>query len=145
MLASQSRYPDRVARWSEAPSTDKDILWIDTIGLLAKLYHYGDVAYVGGGFRKGLHNILEAIAFGCPVAFGPQHANRPEATDILAKGASEVVTNATEVVSFYQQYLDDPERLAQARLCNKAYVAERTGATKQMATWVKEQPWGKKG
>ena len=69
-------------------SSNSPILIIDSIGLLSKLYSYGDVAVVGGGFHEaGLHNILEAATFGVPVIFGNHYKKNPEADNlILAKG-----------------------------------------------------------
>lgn len=65
------------------------ILIIDCIGLLSKLYFYGDLAVVGGGFHaKGLHNILEAATYGIPVFFGNQYKKNPEADDLIAKNGA---------------------------------------------------------
>ncbi len=66
-------------------SSNSKILIIDCIGLLSKLYSYGDLAIVGGGLHsKGLHNILEAATFGIPVFFGDQYTNNPEADGLIA-------------------------------------------------------------
>lgn len=66
------------------------VLIIDCIGLLSKLYSYGDLAIVGGGFHsKGLHNILEAATFGIPVFFGNQYTKNPEADQIIAKNGGK--------------------------------------------------------
>ncbi len=66
------------------------VLIIDCIGLLSKLYSYGDVAVVGGGFHsKGLHNILEAATFGIPVFFGNQYTKNPEADELIARNGGK--------------------------------------------------------
>ena len=66
------------------------VLIIDCIGLLSKLYSYGDVAIVGGGFHsKGLHNILEAATFGIPVFFGDQYTKNPEADELIARNGGK--------------------------------------------------------
>ena len=66
------------------------VLIIDCIGLLSKLYSYGDVAVVGGGFHsKGLHNILEAATFGIPVFFGDQYTKNPEADELIARNGGK--------------------------------------------------------
>ena len=66
------------------------ILIIDCIGLLSKLYSYGDLAIVGGGFHsKGLHNILEAATFGIPVFFGDQYTKNPEADELIARNGGK--------------------------------------------------------
>ncbi|MFY7727904.1 MAG: 3-deoxy-D-manno-octulosonic acid transferase, partial [Flavobacterium sp.] len=76
---------------------DYDVLVIDTIGLLTKIYSYADVAYVGGGFgTSGLHNILEPAAYGVPVVIGPNHKKFPEAKQLTDAGGCIVVHNQTE-------------------------------------------------
>lgn len=76
---------------------DYDVLAIDTIGLLTKIYSYADVAYVGGGFgTSGLHNILEPAAYGIPVVIGPNHKKFPEAKQLADAGGCIVVHNETE-------------------------------------------------
>ena len=64
--------------------SDCRVLIVDSIGLLSRIYRYGSVAYIGGGFGKGIHNTLEAIAYGLPVAFGPNYTKFQEAKDIIA-------------------------------------------------------------
>ncbi len=59
-----------------------DILFIDNVGMLSSLYQYGEFAFIGGAFKQGLHNVLEAAAFGMPVFFGPDYAEFPEAMDL---------------------------------------------------------------
>ena len=72
----------------QLPNTN--ILIIDCIGLLSKLYSYADVAIVGGGFHdKGLHNILEAATFGVPVIFGNQYKKNPEADALIAQNGGK--------------------------------------------------------
>ena len=60
-----------------------EILIIDSIGMLSQLYRYGTLAYIGGGFGVGIHNILEAAAFGLPVFFGPEYRKFKEANDLI--------------------------------------------------------------
>lgn len=88
-----------VVRWSQRGSADlrgTDVLLIDEIGHLAALYGCGQVAYVGGGFGKGIHNILEAAVWGVPVVFGPRHGKFAEAGQLLAEGAARDIRQATE-------------------------------------------------
>ena len=79
----------KVARYSELlknPSLKSDILLIDNIGMLMRIYAYANWAWVGGGFGSGLHNILEPAAFGVPVYFGPEHSKFPEAEALIKAG-----------------------------------------------------------
>jgi 3-deoxy-D-manno-octulosonic-acid transferase len=67
---------------------------LDTIGHLSNAYFYADLAFVGGGFGRGLHNILEALAFGVPVVYGPEVDRYPEALESMA---SEVAYKISDV------------------------------------------------
>lgn len=88
-----------VVRWSQRSTADlrgSDILLVDEIGHLAALYGCGQVAYVGGGFGKGIHNILEAAVWGVPVVFGPRHGKFAEAEQLRAEGAARDIRQAAE-------------------------------------------------
>jgi 3-deoxy-D-manno-octulosonic-acid transferase len=75
-----------------------DVLIVNTIGLLGKIYSYADVAYVGGGFgTAGLHNILEPAAFGIPIVIGPIHKKFPEAVAMVQMGGCIVAKNKHEM------------------------------------------------
>lgn len=75
---------------SQISNLKSQILIIDCIGLLSKLYSYADIAIVGGGFHdKGLHNILEAATFGIPVIFGNQYKKNPEADELIAQNGGK--------------------------------------------------------
>lgn len=78
----EDRVQKKVSRYSSVKA-DSDVLIIDNIGMLMNLYQYGDLAYVGGAFRTGLHNILEPAAFGLAVIFGPKTDKFPEAKQFL--------------------------------------------------------------
>ena len=69
------------------------ILIIDNIGMLSNIYQYANVSYIGGGFDSGIHNILEAAAFGCPTLFGPKHHKFKEAIDLIKLGGSKSIYN----------------------------------------------------
>ena len=83
----------------QLPNTN--ILIIDSIGLLSKLYSYSDIAVVGGGFHdKGLHNILEAATFGVPVIFGNQYKKNPEADALIARNGGKSFDNEKLATDF---------------------------------------------
>lgn len=76
----QSKFgEDKINLWSEQQNSSSQILIIDSIGVLSLAYQYGDIAFIGGGFGKGLHNILEAATFGMPIFCGPNIGKYPEA------------------------------------------------------------------
>ena len=106
-----------------------EILIIDSIGMLSQIYQYGKLAFIGGGFGTGIHNILEASAFGLPVFFGPNYTKFIEAKDLIeAKGAFEVHT-PDELITIVDELLSSPEKLNQASFINKNYVFQKRGAT----------------
>ena len=87
-------------------SDELRVLIIDNIGILSKLYRYADVAYIGGGFGVGIHNILEAVAYGKPVVFGPNWHKFQEAHDIIELGGGMTVDEHPDV-SLLEKWLTD--------------------------------------
>jgi len=105
------------------------ILIIDTIGILSKVYKYADVAYIGGAFKTGLHNILEAAVFEKPIFFGPRFQKFNEAVELVHRGAAFPITHAAEMIKKIDLFQTDPEYYQS--ICNicKTYVAQNLGAT----------------
>src|SRR5205085_661162 len=68
---------------------DEQVLIVDRFGLLSSIYQYGSVAYVGGGFGKGIHNILEAAVYGIPVLFGPRYQKFNEAIALTKRNGAK--------------------------------------------------------
>ena len=106
-----------------------EILIIDSIGQLSQLYQYGSMAYIGGGFGVGIHNILEAAAFGLPVFFGPNYHKFKEAKDLIERKGAFEIKNAEELLKIAESLLSDKEKLAAASLVSKNYVSNNKGAT----------------
>ncbi|WP_179471077.1 glycosyltransferase N-terminal domain-containing protein [Chryseobacterium sp. H1D6B] len=91
---------------------NQEVLIIDSIGLLSKLYSYADIAVVGGGFHDaGLHNILEAAAFGAPVIFGNQYKKNPEADHLIAEEGGKSFENEHLAADFVLYLMNNPEIL----------------------------------
>jgi 3-deoxy-D-manno-octulosonic-acid transferase len=88
-------FPDAI-RYSKQDQclNNTDVLILDTIGHLSAAYQYGSVAFVGGGFSGSLHNILEPLAYGLPVVFGPKHEKFPEAQQFIDLGFAQAITDA---------------------------------------------------
>ncbi|MFM6954686.1 MAG: 3-deoxy-D-manno-octulosonic acid transferase [Sphingobacteriaceae bacterium] len=103
------------------------VLIIDNIGLLSSLYAYGNIAYIGGGFGKGIHNTLEAAAFGLPVIFGPNFQKFQEAKDLIEFQAGFSIHNQAALNDCFERLRADTKNSAGAQA--KAYVDSRTGAT----------------
>lgn len=105
------------------------ILIIDNIGLLSKLYRYADVAYIGGGFGVGIHNILEAVTFGKPVLFGPNYHKFQEARDIIARGGGWSHSNYDELLAHIMPLLTDSEAYSKASQACSDYMNQSLGST----------------
>ncbi|RLD46663.1 MAG: 3-deoxy-D-manno-octulosonic acid transferase, partial [Bacteroidetes bacterium] len=105
------------------------ILIIDSVGKLAYLYQYADIAYVGGGFGVGIHNILEAACYAKPVIFGPNYSKFKEARDLVELGGGFSVKNLAELKVIINSLLDNRDILvAKNRICFD-YVKQNLGAT----------------
>jgi len=106
-----------------------EILIVDSIGQLSLLYQYGTLAYIGGGFGAGIHNILEAAAFGLPVFFGPNFHKFNEAKDLIElKGAFEL-HKTDDLMTKANELLSESAKLAQSASVAKKYILNGKGAT----------------
>jgi 3-deoxy-D-manno-octulosonic-acid transferase len=105
------------------------VLLIDTIGHLSSVYKYGQVAYIGGGFGRGIHNILEAATYGLPVIFGPNYHKFKEAEDLVARGAAFSIDDHTGFTEIFNQLFNGNSLLKKASGIAAGYVKERKGAT----------------
>lgn len=88
-------------------SSTSQVLIIDNIGILSKLYRYATVAYIGGGFGVGIHNILEAVAYGKPVVFGPNYHKFQEAHDLIDLGGCIILDEHPDVSFLRKLFTDD--------------------------------------
>ena len=105
------------------------VIIVNTIGHLSYLYRYGTIAYIGGGFGKGIHNILEAATYGMPVIFGPNCKKFSEAHELLERGAAFIVSGAPGFLSTVHQQLENPDLLKTTSETASNYVKERVGAS----------------
>ena len=105
------------------------VLVIDSIGLLSYLYRYGKLAYVGGGFGVGIHNLLEAAVYGIPVLFGPNHKHFREALDLIHNGGGFAVSDKKSFRRTADMLLQHPDNYEKAALAAKNYVKGQSGAT----------------
>ncbi len=112
-----------------SPLTPHQTLIIDNIGMLSSLYQYGDIAFIGGGFGAGIHNTLEAAAFGLPVIFGPNYTKFKEAYDLIALEAGFSISDEKELKAIADKLVNDKVFYDKASEKIAAYVKEHTGAT----------------
>ena len=115
---------------------DARILIIDNIGMLSSLYQYAKIAYIGGGFGVGIHNTLEAAAFGLPVIFGPNYTRFQEAKDLIAIGAGKSINNASELLTAFELFKADDA----ASTAAKNYVSKQKGATNLIIQHIEHSP-----
>ncbi len=102
------------------------LLVIDCIGLLSKLYSFGEVSYIGGGFGVGIHNTLEAAAWGTPVVFGTNYHKFREACQLIECGAARSISSAEELLAAFDYYMG--EGLGYGEVAAN-YVASNIGAS----------------
>jgi len=114
------------------PSANHQTLIVDNIGMLSALYQYGKVAYIGGGFGTGIHNTLEAAAFGLPVIFGPKYDKFQEAKDLIAIGAAKSISSAEELTDAFNAFVNNQHAADAAR----KYVTDKKGATDQIISVI---------
>ena len=123
-------FPAPLAKWSDGvAAAECPTLLVDRMGVLARLYKYADVCYVGGGFGDGIHSLLEAAAWGKPVTFGPRHQKFAEAKGLIGVGGGFEVKNAEELRAVLDRLLEDMDALAKAGEAAGKYVRDRVGAT----------------
>lgn len=107
----------------------RQLLILDTVGLLASVYGYADWSYIGGGFGVGIHNTLEAATFGLPVAFGPNYRKFKEARDLVTLGAARSITDYESLRAWYIPLRDNEEFLQKTCRIAKDYTMRHQGAT----------------
>jgi len=116
-----------------------NILIIDNIGMLSSLYQYADIAYIGGGFGAGIHNTLEAAAFGLPVIFGPNYSKFKEAHDLIALRAGFSISNESQLKGMTETLIEDPAFYNAAVKKARDYVSRHTGATETIIEIIKAE------
>jgi 3-deoxy-D-manno-octulosonic-acid transferase len=129
-------------RYSQAAQThhleDYMVLIIDNIGLLSRLYRYGEFAYIGGAFGKGLHNILEAACYGVPILFGNKNYEKfQEAVDLINRGGAFEIADYPDLKNKYEM-LNVPETFLLACEVTRQYVEENLGATEKIMAYCRK-------
>ena len=127
--------------YSEADRTmdeQSSVLIIDSLGMLSYLYRFGQVAYVGGGFGSGIHNLLEAAVYGIPVIFGPHYQPFREAHDLLKNGGGYTIRNKSSFSEVADRLFQKEEIRYQSGQAAKQYVENEAGATFQIIEKFKE-------
>jgi 3-deoxy-D-manno-octulosonic-acid transferase len=114
-----------------------NVLIVDTIGMLSRLYSIAYINYVGGGFTNdGIHNILEAAVWGKPVIIGENYEKYFEAVDLVEKGAAESIGDTNELREVINEWDTDADYYNESAAAAKNYVYENAGATEKIINYI---------
>ncbi len=114
-----------------------NVLIVDSIGLLASIYKYADITYIGGGFQKGIHNTLEAAVYGKPIIFGPRYHKFAEAIELINKKGAFSVNNFAELKKTTDYLFSNKDILKNAGENSRRFVYSNKGATETIVNYVK--------
>ncbi len=129
ILSKLDRKTVRYTQTTPEEAATADCLIIDCFGLLSSVYQYGDVAYLGGGFGVGIHNVLEAAVWGMPVIFGPNNKKFQEARELMIAEGGFQINDLQGFRALMKRFGSDADYLATAGRKAGDYVASRIGAT----------------
>jgi 3-deoxy-D-manno-octulosonic-acid transferase len=115
----------------------KQVIIIDSIGLLSKLYRYGRYAYIGGGFGVGIHNVSEAAVYGIPVIFGPNYKKFREAHDLVEIGGAFSINNPDQLAGVFSNLQNDEIAWQRSADAAKNYISRQLGATEKVLANIK--------
>ena len=121
---------------TEESVMNKQVLIVDTIGLLSSIYKYADLAYIGGGFGIGIHNTLEAAIFGTPIVFGPNYLKFHEATSMVNLGIAFPVADYELFQTTLTNLLTDTQKRDLIRNKCTVFMRQNIGATQLILTQV---------
>lgn len=117
-----------------------NVLIINNVGMLSRLYRYADITYVGGGFGdEGVHNVLEAAVYGKPVIYGPEFEKFIEAINLTESGGGISISSALELEKILSTLWNDEQLLKRTGESAKNYVYSNSGATKKIMEFVQEK------
>lgn len=129
----------KVVLFSEKEGKDLreyDVLIVDTIGLLTKIYSYADAVYVGGGFKTGLHNTLEPATFGIPIVIGTEFRKFKEAADLVQLKGVISISNQEEFSAIFYRFKTDEKFRKETGKINYNYIQNNKGATEEVMTYI---------
>jgi len=127
----------RYSKANEQNVRNADCLIIDGFGLLSSIYRYGEIAYVGGGFGVGIHNILEAAVYGIPVIFGPKYQKFMEAKQLLEENGAFSIKDYEDLSQLLDKMMTDTEYLKEVGGNADNYVRENLGASEKILDQIK--------
>ena len=117
---------------------DSQILIIDAVGILSRLYQYSTVSYVGGAFKTGLHNILEPAVYGKPLFFGPHYDHFNEAVNLVELKGAFSVSSVEEMKETMMKFEQNPDYYTQTCDICQHYVAQNAGAADKIYNQIEK-------
>ena len=123
---------------SSADLNNSKVLIIDCIGMLSQLYRHADIAYIGGGFGVGIHNLLEASTYGIPVIYGPNYQRFREAVELRNNRAGFPISNSQECLGVFEILMYDNQAYEKSTIVAQNYVRKNAGATAMVVDKVNE-------
>ncbi len=132
----------KTIRFSELKNADlinAKVLVIDNIGILSSLYKYGEIAYIGGAFGRGLHNILEAATFGLPIIFGPNYKKFNEAIKLVEYKSAFSILNYDQLFEIIEKLLINNEFFNSASHTCKYFIKSNKGASRHILNTIEQK------
>ncbi len=130
--------PVLFSQQKDADFAESRVLVIDSIGMLSGLYRFAKIAYIGGGFGAGIHNVLEAATYGLPVIFGTNYKRFQEAVQLSELGGGFPVENSSECLSAFNRLMTDTVFCSNSADISRKFVVNNAGATGRVVEKVKE-------
>lgn len=140
LIATESIFKDlKCLRYSKLKTSQNegesyDVLIIDNIGMLSSLYNYSNICYIGGGFGRGIHNILEAAVFGKPILFGPHFQKFEEAIALIKRGGATSISTSEELNSHLAELQNNEKKYREQCLISQEFVRDNAGAAERIVT-----------
>ncbi|MDO5036066.1 MAG: glycosyltransferase N-terminal domain-containing protein [Porphyromonas sp.] len=132
IVQKSSRPITLLSEWNPSKDPIPETLVIDRVGLLSHLYRYGDIAYIGGGFGRGIHNTPEAAVYGLPVLFGPKYHKFEEAKALIRGGGGFSISDTADLKQVVGKLCDDPTYYGNASDSASRIIKEMSGATEHV-------------
>ena len=127
------RYTDYEGKEPDQKLLDAQILVVNTVGMLARLYRYGFAALIGGGFTDNMpHSVVEPAVFGMPITFGPVFGRESHCRNLHQLGGAFPVNDQQELEAFYEKCTSDPAFVEEAARITREYCQRSTGATNKI-------------
>lgn len=130
-LAAYGITSQRYTQLAQGQTLDQEILIVDTVGQLARLYRQGSFAYIGGSFGSGVHNVLEPAAYALPLLFGPRHKNSYEAKQLLKLGAADLITTVASARQEISAHIQNAPRRTQKGTLAQTFLSTNLGAAQR--------------